>query len=307
MELFATDTPDGSGEERNDDEGRSSALASGSEHPADNDFLSGEPISEVEEMQASELLVSDIPDPITRPGDVDLVTGELSSQNDHQDHARSDAATDELEIVEDGPTIEEIEKLNKTIKAQEDWFMAREAAIIAAEELEKVKAEQGQEALDAGQISAADVDAETAAAEDRPRFDMEQAPIKFKDAVGRKFSFPWHICKSWKGMESLIKQAFLHVDVIGKLVQDGHYDLIGPDGEIILPQVWDALVKPDMSISMHMWPISEKTQEVHHESILPQEQMDSSSRSMAPPRHANVDQYRSKHRASSPPRDVKLP
>jgi hypothetical protein len=23
-------------------------------------------------------------------------------------------------------------------------------------------------------------------------------PIKFKDAVGRKFSFPWHLCKSWK-------------------------------------------------------------------------------------------------------------
>jgi hypothetical protein len=23
-------------------------------------------------------------------------------------------------------------------------------------------------------------------------------PIKYKDAVGRKFSFPWHLCKSWK-------------------------------------------------------------------------------------------------------------
>lgn len=29
--------------------------------------------------------------------------------------------------------------------------------------------------------------------DDRPKL-----PIKFKDAVGRKFSFPWHLCKTWK-------------------------------------------------------------------------------------------------------------
>jgi hypothetical protein len=308
MELFATDTPDGSGEEQNDDEGHSSALASRSEHPEDNDFLSGDPTSEVEETQASELLVSDIPDPIMRPNDIGLVTEEPSSQNDNQDHVRSEAGTSELEILEDGPAIEEIEELRKMTKSRDDQRMAREAAIIAAEELKKLEAEQEQEALDAGQISAADVDAETAAAKDRPLFDMEQAPIKFKDAVGRKLSFPWHLCKSWKGMESLIKQAFLHVDVIGKLVQDGHYDLTGPDGEIILPQVWDTMIKPDMLISMHMWPIPDKTQKIHHESIPPQEQRDSSSETMPrPPRHANADQYRSRHRASSPLRDVTLP
>ncbi|KAJ9630680.1 hypothetical protein H2203_001203 [Taxawa tesnikishii (nom. ined.)] len=58
-------------------------------------------------------------------------------------------------------------------------------------------------------------------------------------------------------MEALIKQAFLHVDVIGQHVQEGHYDLTGPDGEIILPQVWDTMVKPDWEISMHMWPMPE--------------------------------------------------
>jgi hypothetical protein len=87
--------------------------------------------------------------------------------------------------------------------------------------------------------------------------DMEKAPIRFKDAVGRKFSFPWHICKTWKGMEGLIRQAFLHVDIIGQHVKEGHYDLMGPDGEIILPQVWDAMIQPDWEISMHMWPIPE--------------------------------------------------
>lgn len=28
--------------------------------------------------------------------------------------------------------------------------------------------------------------------------DRPKPPIKFKDAVGRKFSFPWHLCKTWK-------------------------------------------------------------------------------------------------------------
>jgi hypothetical protein len=68
-------------------------------------------------------------------------------------------------------------------------------------------------------------EAEAEAAKLRP-VDTPKPPIKFKDAVGRKFSFPWHICKTWKGMEELIKQAFLHIDVIGPHVDEGHYDLV---------------------------------------------------------------------------------
>ena len=58
-------------------------------------------------------------------------------------------------------------------------------------------------------------------------------------------------------MEELIKQAFLHVDIIGPHVQQGHYDLIGPNGEIILPQVWETMIEPDWAITMHMWPMPE--------------------------------------------------
>ena len=58
-------------------------------------------------------------------------------------------------------------------------------------------------------------------------------------------------------MEELIKQAFLHVDIIGPHVIEGHYDLHGPDGEIILPQVWESVIEPDWFITMHMWPIPE--------------------------------------------------
>jgi hypothetical protein len=58
-------------------------------------------------------------------------------------------------------------------------------------------------------------------------------------------------------MESLIHKAFLHVDVIGRQVHEGRYDLINQDGEIILPQVWESMAKPDWSITMAMWPIKE--------------------------------------------------
>ncbi|KAF2144986.1 uncharacterized protein K452DRAFT_284377 [Aplosporella prunicola CBS 121167] len=108
------------------------------------------------------------------------------------------------------------------------------------------------------------IETEKAAAEEAakapPPPEPPKPPIKFKDAVGRKFSFPWNFCKTRKGMEDLIKQAFLHVDVIGREVQEGHYDLVGPDGEIILAQNWEAVVQPDMAITMHMWPMEELPQ-----------------------------------------------
>lgn len=56
-------------------------------------------------------------------------------------------------------------------------------------------------------------------------------------------------------MEELIKQAFLQVDVLGPHVQQGHYDLTGPNGEIILPTVWEKVIQPDWSITMTMWPV----------------------------------------------------
>ena len=60
-------------------------------------------------------------------------------------------------------------------------------------------------------------------------------------------------------MEESIKQAFLHVDVIGPYVNEGHYDLVGPDGEIIMPQVWETMIQPGWAVTMHMWPMPEPT------------------------------------------------
>ena len=59
-------------------------------------------------------------------------------------------------------------------------------------------------------------------------------------------------------MEDLIRQAFLHIDVIGPQVDKGHYDLIGPNNEIILPGVWETVIEPDWTITMHMWPMPEE-------------------------------------------------
>lgn len=36
--------------------------------------------------------------------------------------------------------------------------------------------------------------------------------------------------------------------------------MIGPDGEIILPTVWERVVQPDWSITMHMWPMERMPQ-----------------------------------------------
>lgn len=58
-------------------------------------------------------------------------------------------------------------------------------------------------------------------------------------------------------MEYLIKEAFLHVENYGPHVADGHYDLLGPKDEIIMPSIWDTLIEPGWEISMHMWPIPE--------------------------------------------------
>ena len=56
-------------------------------------------------------------------------------------------------------------------------------------------------------------------------------------------------------MEDLIRQAFLHVEVIGPHVAEGHYDLVGPNNEIILPAVWETVIEPDWTVTMHMWPM----------------------------------------------------
>ncbi|KAL8759778.1 MAG: hypothetical protein Q9199_000502 [Rusavskia elegans] len=152
-------------------------------------------------------------------------------------------------------------------KYAEDIAAAAAAAAAAAtEEAEKKAADKAAEEAAKAKAAADEAEkkaAEAAAAAPPPPPpppappEEKKKPIRFKDAVGRKFSFPFHLCSTWDGMDYLIRQAFLHVEVIGPHVADGHYDLVGPNGEIILPQVWETVIEPDWTITMHMWPIPE--------------------------------------------------
>lgn len=56
-------------------------------------------------------------------------------------------------------------------------------------------------------------------------------------------------------MKGLIEAAFLHVEGLANHVSEGHYDLINEDGKIILPEIYEQLVKPGSNISQHMWPL----------------------------------------------------
>ncbi|GAB7328383.1 hypothetical protein MBLNU13_g00365t2 [Cladosporium sp. NU13] len=261
MELFSTDIPDDSDKEPNDDDDHSSAHSSGFEHPEDDGNLPSDYRADAEEKQASGApthIVNTTTLPPLQPNENDYVTYEPSSEHDNQDYVGSTAATSEPKTVEDDPSLEEeIEKLRDMIPAQEDERVARDAATIATDEAQALKAEQSRETPKAGEKSAADVEAEEFAIKNQPLPDQDQDPFLFKDAVGRKFAFPWYLCKSWKKMESFIKQDFLHVDLNGGLVQEGRNDLTGPDGEIILPQDWETIVGPGMLVTMHTWPMPE--------------------------------------------------
>lgn len=82
-------------------------------------------------------------------------------------------------------------------------------------------------------------------------------PVHFKDAVGRIFTFPYESCRTWETVKKIIEEAFLHVEVLGPHVHAGHFDLIGPNGSIILPSLWTSLIQPGDHITMHMWPMPE--------------------------------------------------
>ncbi|OJJ70526.1 hypothetical protein ASPBRDRAFT_208262 [Aspergillus brasiliensis CBS 101740] len=80
----------------------------------------------------------------------------------------------------------------------------------------------------------------------------QQRFLRFTDAVGRKYTFPFHLVNTWAGMQSLILEAFTPMAVLGPHIRDRRYDLLGPDGGVILPSVWEHMVKPDMRVTMHM-------------------------------------------------------
>ena len=174
----------------------------------------------------------------------------------------------------------------KTAKAAADKKIADEAAAAAKTEAEKKAAKLADKAKEESEKKQKEAEeklkeAEEAAAKAKKEAEEakkaaeaaapkeKKAPIRFHDAVGRKFNFPFEICCRWRGMEMLINQAFQHIDGLNEHVEKGHYDLFGPGGEVILKSVWDAVVEPDWQIKMEMWKIAEEEKLEGEDGIIP--------------------------------------
>ena len=95
------------------------------------------------------------------------------------------------------------------------------------------------------------------------------------DARGRKYRIPWEVAKTWvvstlntaklypradrlasaaKGMEGVIIQIFCRVPGFWTPVLNKRYDIVGADDTVMLPQVYDRLIKPGAFLFMRMWP-----------------------------------------------------
>jgi len=94
-----------------------------------------------------------------------------------------------------------------TAKAKAEAEESAAKAKAAAEEaIAKAKAE-GDEALAKAKADAETAAAAAAASAAKPPPEKKK-PLKFKDAVGRKFSFPFHLCSTWNVSNS---QVYAHV------------------------------------------------------------------------------------------------
>lgn len=196
----------------------------------------------------------------------DKLAAEKKAKDDAEQAAANQKRVAE-EVAKMKAEMEAAAKAKETADAKAKFDAEVAAAAKAKADEEKAKAEAAAKEKFEAELKAkyekevkdAKAEADAAKALVAPP-DEKKKPIKFKDAVGRKFSFPFHLCQTWAGMEDLIRQAFVHLE-IGPHVQAGNYDLIGPSGEIILPQVWETVIEPDWAITMHLWPLPEPEKE----------------------------------------------
>ncbi|KAL1852467.1 hypothetical protein Daus18300_012148 [Diaporthe australafricana] len=162
-------------------------------------------------------------------------------ENIERDKAENEEAkrtlqTERLRLAEE---MEAVETKNQVILYAEEEILKGIAKGHSEQEMKKIFEEQR-----------AKMEVEGA----RKAIGHDRLPIKFKDAVGRKFSFPFHLVQTWKLMENLIKEAFLYVHPLSRYVHAGNYDPMDPEGQVILPSTWEATIKPGTSVEMRMWP-----------------------------------------------------
>ncbi|KAM0802875.1 hypothetical protein BDR22DRAFT_100137 [Usnea florida] len=83
--------------------------------------------------------------------------------------------------------------------------------------------------------------------------DYEAEPVILRDCLGRRFLFPIKICRSWQNMENLIKRSFSHIESRNSQIFRGSYDILSPTGEIVLPEIWDTVIKPGWVVELRFW------------------------------------------------------
>lgn len=54
-------------------------------------------------------------------------------------------------------------------------------------------------------------------------------------------------------MENLIKRSFSHVESMNSKIFRGSYDILSPSGEIILPEIWDSVIRPGWVVELRFW------------------------------------------------------
>jgi hypothetical protein len=90
-------------------------------------------------------------------------------------------------------------------------------------------------------------------------------------------------------MKALIEQSFAHVDNLYDHVADGCYDLIGPNSEVIMPEYYEDVIQPGMTIKMLLWPLPES--DIISLPSLPASEADTTRSRARSRRHDRYDRY----------------
>ncbi|KAK8040094.1 hypothetical protein PG993_008505 [Apiospora rasikravindrae] len=75
--------------------------------------------------------------------------------------------------------------------------------------------------------------------------------IRLIDVRGRKYRVPWDVAKTWVGMEGFLYQVFCRTAFWPRVLNE-QFDLVG-NGIVLMPQVYDRLIKPGSFLIMRMW------------------------------------------------------
>ncbi len=54
-------------------------------------------------------------------------------------------------------------------------------------------------------------------------------------------------------MEHLIQRSFSQDESINSKIFRGGYDILSPTGEIVLPEIWDTVIKPGWTVELRIW------------------------------------------------------